>query len=203
MDRVIDEAALRNMPPEERRELARALAAIDVPHPRSDPANRRNRRIALFVIMTICVMLAAWIAYLTLTLPTRYTARHWRGVWVGLDIAELCGFAATFLASWKQRQILILFMIVTGTLLLCDAWFDVALSYGTSGARMSVIAALTAEIPLALLLYGGARRLLRITALEVMRAEGITGPVPPLWRMPLFADGLEEAVPQRLGDIRR
>lgn len=180
---------------EERRELARALAELDVPHPRSDPVNRRNRRIGLLVTMAVCLILAAWIAYLTLTLPTRYTARHWRGVWVGLDIAELCGFVATFLASWKQRQVLIVCMVVTGTLLVCDAWFDVALSYGTAGARMSLIAAVTAEIPLALVLYGGARRLLRITAAEVMRLEGLTGPPPPLWKIPLFADGLLEALP--------
>jgi hypothetical protein len=198
MDNVIDESELRRMSKEARRELAHTLASIDPPHPRFDPANRRNLEFALFVTMICCVFLAGWIAYLTLTLPVHYTAKHWRGVWVGLDIVELAGFTATFLAAWKQRQILIFCMTFTGTLLLCDAWFDVVLSYGTSEARMSVLAALLAEIPLALLLFLGARRLMRITMKEVMRLEGLTGPVPPLWRVPLYADGLDEVMPRRL-----
>jgi hypothetical protein len=32
----------------------------------------------------------------------------------------------------------------------------------------------------------------------VMGLEGFTGPVPPLWRVPLFAAGLDEALPVRL-----
>ena len=32
-------------------------------------------------------------------------------------------------AAWHQRQILIFLMVVTGTLLVCDAWFDLALAY--------------------------------------------------------------------------
>jgi hypothetical protein len=31
-----------------------------------------------------------------------------------------------------------------------------------------------------------------------MQLSGIDGQVPPLWRIPLFADGLEEALPARL-----
>ena len=42
-----------------------------------------------------CVALACWIAILILTLPSRYTSSHWQAAWVGLDIAELAGFAAT------------------------------------------------------------------------------------------------------------
>jgi hypothetical protein len=32
----------------------------------------------------------------------------------------------------------------------------------------------------------------------MMQLTGIAGPVPPLWRIPLFAHGLEEALPARL-----
>jgi hypothetical protein len=31
-----------------------------------------------------------------------------------------------------------------------------------------------------------------------MQLSGVAGSVPPLWRVPLFADGLEEALPARL-----
>ena len=32
----------------------------------------------------------------------------------------------------------------------------------------------------------------------MMQLSGVAGPVPPLWRIPLFADGLEECLPARL-----
>ena len=138
------------------------------------------------------------LADLILTLPGRYTAHDWPAVWVGLDIAELAGFAATAWAAWHQRQILIFLMVVTGTLLVCDAWFDVALAYGSRDFTASLLSALLVELPLALLLFRGARRLVRVTIQTMMQLSGVAGPVPPLWRIPLFADGLEEALPARL-----
>ena len=186
------------MTPDERRQLARALAAIDQPHPLIDPRLRRRRRFGLVFMTVCCVGLAAWIAILVLTLPMHYTSHDWRGVWVGLDIAELAAFAATAWAAWHQRQILIFLMIVTGTLLVCDAWFDLALAYGSGDFAMSLVSALVIELPLAVLLFTSARRLVRVTIQAMMQLSGIAGPVPPLWRIPLFADGLEEALPSRL-----
>ena len=195
---VINEAELRRMTHDERRELARALAAIDLPHPLLDPRLRRRRRLGLLIMTVCCVALAAWIAILLLTLPGRYTSSDWRAVWVGLDIAELLGFAATAWAAWHQRQIVIFFMIMTGTLLLCDAWFDLALNYGSSGFTVSILSAVLAELPLAFLMFAAARRLIRVTVQTLMELTGASGPVPPLWRVPLFADGLEECLPARL-----
>lgn len=194
----MDEAELRRMTPDERRELARALAAIDLPHPVMDPQVERRRRFALLLTMACCIGLAGWIAILILTLPGRYTSSDWRAVWVGLDIAELVGFAATGWAAWHQRQVVVFFMIMTGTLLVCDAWFDLALNYGSSGFMASLLSALLAEFPLAFVMFAGARRLIRVTVQTVMELAGIPGPVPPLWRVPLLAAGLEEALPARL-----
>jgi hypothetical protein len=197
MDIVIDEAELRRMSAEERGELARALARIDLPHPMSDPRQLRRRRLGLMVMTSACVILAVWIGLFIKTLPIHFTVRHWRGVWIVLDLAELLAFAATAWAAWRQRQIVVVLMIVTGTLLLCDAWFDVALEYGTKGFRMSVVLAAVVEVPFAIMLFAGARRLIRLSVYSLMRLEGVTGPLPPLRRIPLFADGLEEALPHR------
>ena len=186
------------MTDDERRELARALAAIDLPHPLLDPVLRRRRRIGLLVMTACCVALAAWIAILLQTLPGRYTSSDWRAVWVGLDIAELLAFAATAWAAWNQRQVLIFFMVITGTLLVCDAWFDLTLNYGSSGFTASILSAVLAEFPLAFLLFAGARRLVRVTVEAIMQLSGGSGPAPPLWRVPLFADGLGECLPARL-----
>src|SRR6516165_8069954 len=108
------------------------------------------------------------------------------------------GFAAAAWAAWHQRQIVIFFMIITGTLLLCDAWFDLALNYGSSDFTVSVLSAVLAELPLAFLMFAGARRLVRVTVETLMELSGASGPVPPLWRVPLFADGLEECLPARM-----
>ncbi len=186
------------MTPDERRQLARTLAAIDRPHPLLDPRVRRRRRFGMLFMTACCLALAAWIAILIMNLPGRHTSSDWPAVWVGLDIAELAGFAATAWAAWHQRQILIFFMIITGTLLVCDAWFDLALDYGSGDFTMSLVSALAVELPLALLLFTSARRLVRVTIQTMMQLSGVPGSVPPLWRIPLFADGLEEALPARL-----
>ena len=186
------------MTPDERRQLARTLAAIDLPHPLLDPRLRRRRRFGLLFMTGCCIALAAWIAVLILTLPGHYTSHDWAAVWIGLDIAELAGFAATAWAAWHQRQVLIVLMNVTGTLLVCDAWFDLALAYGSRGFTMSLVTALVVELPLAGLLFISARRLVRVTIQTMMQLSGIDGRVPALWRIPLFADGLEEALPARL-----
>jgi hypothetical protein len=195
---VIDEAELRQMSQDERFQLARALAAIDMPTLRVDARMRRRRQVGLLVIMGCCVGLAGWIALLILTLPGHYTSDDWRTVWVGLDLGELAGLAATGWAAWHQRQIVIFLMIVTGTLLVCDAWFDVALDYGSPGFAPSVFSAVLVELPLAFMMFASARRLVRVTVQIVMQLTGVTGPPPSVWRVPLFAAGLYEALPARL-----
>jgi hypothetical protein len=185
------------MSPDERRQLARALAAIDEPHILTDPRFLSRRRIALLVFMGACVVLAAWIAVLMLTLPKHYTASHWRLAWVGFDIVLLGLFAATAWAAWRERQVLVLLLTVTGTLLVCDAWFDVVLDLGTPQLPMSVASALIAELPLAFMLLNAARRLMRMSVGVVMKLEGIVEPVPPLSRVPLFAEGLVGTLPAR------
>lgn len=189
----------------ERHELVRMLAAIDLPHPMADQRLRLRRRFGLLFMTACCVALACWIGILILTLPDRFTSSDWRAVWVGLDIAELIGFAAIGWAAWRQRQVLIFFMIITGTLLLCDAWFDIALNYGSSDFTVSLVSAVLAEFPLAFLLFAGARRLVRVTVQTVMQLAGIAGPVPSLWRVPLLAAGVDEVLParlrQRAGDL--
>jgi len=186
------------MSQDERRELARALAAIDLPYSAVDPRVQRRRQLGLILMTACCIGLACWIAYLLLTLPAHHRSSEWRTVWVGLDVAELLGFAAVAWAAWQQRQIIIFFMIMTGTLLVCDAWFDLTLDYGSRGFAISVLSAVFAEFPLAFIMFTSARRLARVTIHTLMQLAGFTDPVPPLWRVPLLAAGLEEALPRLL-----
>jgi hypothetical protein len=187
---MIDEAELRRMSPEDRRQLARALAAIERPDLLHDPRLVRGRKLGLLVSVGACVVLAGWIVVLRLTLTRHYTASHWRGAWVGFDIILLVAFAATAWAYWKERQAVIMCLFVTGTLLCCDAWFDVILDLGNRGIWQSVASAAFVELPLAFGLFAAARQLIRLSVREVMWLRGVSGPVPSLWRMPLFGDGV-------------
>jgi hypothetical protein len=166
-EQVIDKAELRRMSQAERRELAGLLAELDepaAPDPyRIDPFLRRERRLALLVAAACCVILAGWIVVLAATLPHHFDAYHWRAVWVNFDVFLLAAFAVTAWAIWRQRQVLILLLVIIGTMLFCDAWFDVGTSLATSGVWISLGSAIFAELPLAFLAFYGARRLLRAT----------------------------------------
>lgn len=200
---MIDDDDLRRMGREERRHLAQMLAAIDEPHVMRDPGFQRRKRLSLLIFMGGCVVLAAWIGVLAMTLPRHYTEGHWRGAWVGFDFALLVAFASTAWAAWRERQVLIICLTVTGTLLLCDAWFDIILDLGTRDIWTSVFSAVVAEVPLAFMVFTAARRLVRMSVGVVMQLEGIEGAVPALWRIPLFAEGLAGALPARYQERER
>jgi hypothetical protein len=183
--RVFDEAELKRMSPKERAKLMQALAVLDMPRLATAGSQQRRRWFLLGTIVC-CVVLAAWIAVLAVTLPRYYRAGDWRGAWVGFDLAELAAFAATAWAAWRGRQVLITCLLVLATLLFADAWFDVTLDLHTSGFLFSLLSALLIEIPLAVAAILAARRLQRLTIGRIRSREGLPGPVPPLWRIPLF-----------------
>jgi hypothetical protein len=185
---MFEEAELSRMSQQERARLARALARLDAPRPITNPANQRRRRLVI-VFTLICVLaLAVWIGELAVTLPPHYRAGGWRTAWVGFDMALLLVFAAAAWAAWRRRQILIMCLVVLATLLCCDAWFDTTLDWGTRGFMVSLITALTVELPLAGVMLLGTRRLMRLTIGRLEALEGLTGPPPPFWRVPLFGD---------------
>ena len=185
---MMTEADLRELSPGERRQLARSLAVIDYPHPLLELNLRRGRKIGLLFSIIACTVLVGWIIVLVLTLTRDYTATHWRLAWVGFDVVLLAAFAATGWAFWRGRQIVIAFLLITATLLCCDAWFDVILDLGSSGVWVSIASAIIVEIPLALLMFNASRRLIRLSALVAMSEAGDAEPVPPLWRIPLLGE---------------
>jgi hypothetical protein len=219
---VIDKAELRRMSQAERQELSGLLAELDEAGPDAvnpflaDPALRRERRVALVVMAGCCVILAGWIVVLHATLPPHFNAHHWRAVWVYFDVLLLAEFAAAAWAIWRERQILILLLVLVGTTLCCDAWFDVGTSVSTSGIWISLLSAVFAELPLAFLAFAGARQLLRATVAAgiLVGAQAQTGMKIPaaqqapagtrgrvgtghsLRRTPLAGAGLDEALPR-------
>jgi len=189
MDDKLDAEALANLSPAERRKLLRVLVALEQEAAPAPGGSWKWDAMLVFIVAS-CIMLAAWIGVLAVTLPMFYHTGTWRGAWVGFDAALLAAFAATGWTAWRRRQLLIVSLVVLATLLLCDAWFDVVLDVATSGFVASLLSAVLVEVPLAVLAILMARRLLRLTIGQIMRYEGLTGPVPPLWQIPLLGPAI-------------
>lgn len=182
---MINEADLSQMTPAERRNLARMIAEMDYPHPLLDLRLDRRRRLGVLFFGISCVVLIAWIIVLIMTLRREYTATHWRLAWVGFDFVLLGAFAFTGWALWRGRQVVIAGLVITATLLCCDAWFDVILDLRTDDMWPSIASALLVELPLAFMMLNAARRLIRMSALAAVCAGGVKLPLPSLWRLPL------------------
>ena len=185
---MLDESDLQRMTPEERVQLARALASLNARSLAPTPLSQRRRRVLIAACLAGVVLLSIWIGVLEVKLPRDYRAGGWRAAWVGFDIGLLLVFAATAWAAWRRRQVLIVCLIVLAALLCCDAWFDITLDWGTSGFMVSVLSAAVVELPLAVLALIGARRLLRLTIGRLELLSGFPGPVPAFWQVPLFGD---------------
>ena len=185
---MIDEDDLRQMSPEERACLARVLVTLNAESVTPTPISQRRRRILIAACLVGVLVLAVWIGVLEVSLPRLYRAGGWRAAWVGFVVGLLLVFAATAWAAWRRRQVLIACLMVLATLLACDAWFDTTLDWGTRGFMVSLLSALLVELPLAVLALIGARRLIRLTAGRLEVLNGVPGPVPPFWRVPLFGE---------------
>ncbi len=120
---------------------------------RSERDRRRLRHAVAGGLVVVAVLMVPWTLYLAITLPTRHHAQHWDAVWVGFDIAVAAGIAATAVGAFRRSEWLVIVASCTGTLLLCDAWFDVLTSSGGRQAGVALLQALAGELPLAALCF--------------------------------------------------
>ncbi len=128
-----------------------------------------NRLFSTIMAIAVVIMVP-WTAFLAATLPTRFRAHNWDVAWVGFDSVLILVLLGTAWAAWYRRQILAMAAVVAGTMLLCDAWFDINTSWGTSGLAVTILTALIGNIPLALVFFWLARRIMLRTAAVVARA---------------------------------
>ena len=103
---------------------------------------------ALFTV--VALFLLPWTLYLTFTLPSRHITHHYDVAWVGFDIALAAAFGATSWAAVRRSDWLVPLAAAAGTMLLCDAWFDVVTS-APSELPEAIAEAVVAELPLAAL----------------------------------------------------
>ena len=87
--------------------------------------------------------------------PSSHAAHHLGLMWTGLDVFELLGMALTGWCLWRRLPSLAVAAALTGTLMLCDAWYDVVTTVGRAEGMSLALACL--EIPLAVLSFAVAR----------------------------------------------
>lgn len=115
------------------------------------------RRRALLVYGAFALGLIPWTAHLSSSLPSRHVTAHWDVLWAGFDAGLLLSGAATAAAVLRGSRALPILASVTGTLLLCDAWFDLLTSAPGSERRWAIVEAIVAELPLAFFSFWVAR----------------------------------------------
>ncbi|HJQ74351.1 MAG TPA: hypothetical protein VJ814_05665 [Gaiellaceae bacterium] len=101
------------------------------------------------LLAAVAVGLVPWILYLTFSLPSRHVTFHYDVAWVGFDVGLTASFAATAWAAFRGSQWLVPLAAVTGTMLCCDAWFDVVTSQSGGEMWEAIAEAALAELPLA------------------------------------------------------
>jgi hypothetical protein len=115
-----------------------------------------RRRLA-FGLALVAMALVPWTIFLTATLPAEHRTPHWDLAWGGFDVALACAAATTAWACARRPDWLPLPATITGTLLVCDAWFDVLTARPGSELVEALLSAALAELPLAALCFWMAR----------------------------------------------
>ena len=130
---------------------------------------------ALFLVGALARI--PWTVFLGLTLPPKYDAGHWGLLWTGFDVALICVLLLAAWAARYRRQILAAIAIVAGTLLLCDAWFDMVTSFGHRDEWLTMLTGFGGELPLAVFFFWLYHRIVMNT-LTVLHNEKDNGPRP-------------------------
>ncbi len=100
------------------------------------------------VLALVALALVPWTLWLTFSLPSRHVSQHYDVAWIGFDVALAAAFGATAWAALRAPRWLVALAATTGTMLLCDAWFDVVTASGGAERLEAVAEAAFAELPL-------------------------------------------------------
>jgi hypothetical protein len=118
-------------------------------------------------LLGCALVLLPWTALLFATLARHYAANHWALAWGGFDVGLGLALASTAVMVARRSPFAEVTAMITGTLLVCDAWFDVLTSRGASDIAQAAASALFIELPLAALCFWMAHNLAH--AVEVAR----------------------------------
>jgi len=154
---------------------------------------RRSRRWLLLLVGCVAVALLLWTAYLSATLPSEHIAQHWRVAWIGLDLAEASALVATFVALLRNSRTVTVLASIAGTLLVCDAWFDVVTAEPGGELAWALVFALLAELPLAALCFWVAFEVGEVVGATVGEEKALAPDPPPTGQPARRAEGRPRA----------
>lgn len=149
---MLSDDDLHAMDPHDREALLTRLLAIHRAPAIAEGRVERERYVALTALAA--AFLLVWVLYLAVSLPRTYIAGHWRLTWVGFDCALAFLLASTALLALWRRRLVIVSSLMTGSLLLCDAWFDTTTAAGSD--RLLSFLSVPVEVLLAGVLIGTA-----------------------------------------------
>ena len=136
------------------------------------PTTLRHWVMALFGV--IGLGLFPWTIWLSASLKAHHETRHWDLAWSGFDSGLALAFLLTAFAAWRKSPWVGALAAATGTLLITDAWFDIALESHSDEIRNAVYLAVFAELPLAALCFWIAYRTERFLSLIVEQLLHLT-----------------------------
>ena len=124
-------------------------------------ADRLIPRWAVAFFLGGAVVLIPWIV-LMFTVPSVVNVpKHWELVWGGFDCFLVLGFAVTAFRLITRSPRGAVTSAMTGTMLLIDAWFDVLTTH-RGGVWVSILMAVFAEIPCAVICFAVSRRIVKL-----------------------------------------
>lgn len=154
---------------------------------------RRARRWLLLLLGVVAIGLVPWVGYLSATLPSEHVARHWQVAWAGLDLAEAAALVATFVALLRNSPAVTVLASIAGTLLVCDAWFDVVTAQPGNDLAWALFFALFAELPLAALCFWIAFEVGEVVSAIVAEEGALAADPPPTAQQAQRAEGPQRA----------
>ena len=107
-----------------------------------------DRRAAV-VAGLVAVGLLPWALFLKWHLPAHHVVSHWDTAWTGFDLALAIVLISLMLCLLRRSPWTQMVAAVAGTMLVCDAWFDLLTASPGIGFDEALVEALVAELPLA------------------------------------------------------
>ena len=101
----------------------------------------------------VAVLLLPWALFLKWRLPSHHVVRHWDTAWTGFDLALAVALVTLTVCLLRRSAWTQIVAAVAGTMLLCDAWFDLLTASPGAGLDEALVEALAAELPLAVVCF--------------------------------------------------
>lgn len=116
---------------------------------RSTDVRSSKLGVAGWGFLVTAAVLLLWIAILAATLPSTAHAQNWTEAWIGFDLLESAGLAATGWLVLRRDLRVAVVASATAAFLVADAWFDIVTSAPGWDLAQAAVLAFLVELPLA------------------------------------------------------